>query len=85
MIQEKEDNMIDETKLNKRESILFIICLNEELKRYKQAHHSCVWFAYLSKGMSIQEKFWTLGAIRHLNDMEMIKKSINYLKKKWSL
>jgi len=35
MLTEKQDNMIDETKLNQIESILFIQCLKEELERHK--------------------------------------------------
>ena len=85
MITEKEDNMIDETKLDKIQSILFIQCLKEELDRHKLEHKNCVWFAYLYHDVSVKEKFYTLGAIRHLQDIKMIEKSINYLKKKWNL
>lgn len=85
MIVEKQDNMIDETKLDKFESIVFIDCLKDELQRHKDTHHECVWIAYLYHHVPVKEKFYTLGAIRHLQDIEMIEKSINYLIKKWKL
>lgn len=85
MLTEKQDNMIDETKLDKFESIAFIQCLKEELERHKQAHHYSLWLAYLWHHIPVKEKFYTLGAIRHLQDIEMIEKSIFYLMKKWNL
>lgn len=79
----KELNHIDETKLNKYESILFLECLKDEKLRHEQAKKYSEWIAYLHHDNKVITQFHTLQAINHAIDLEMIIKAMNYLIKKW--
>lgn len=83
LVIKKDLNHIDETKLNKYESILFLECLKEEKSRHDQAKKYAVWMAYLHHDNKVISKFHTLQATNHLIDIDMIVSTMNYLIKKW--
>ena len=87
MITIKKDNHIDETKLDRNESILFIDMLQYELKR-----HDCEilrakekTFYWCSNYNPIHATFWDCQKENHKADSEKIQKCIKYLKEKWGL
>lgn len=85
LIIKKDLNHLDETKLNKYESILFLECLKEEKARHIQAKKYMVWMAYLHHDNKVVSEFWRLGAINHTIDIEMIDKTMDYLIGKWRI
>lgn len=87
MIILKKNNHIDESKLDRNESILFIDMLRHELKRhqyeiYRAKEHAFYKFPYSNPLVS---KFWECQTQNHKQDIDMIQKCINYLIEKWSL
>ena len=85
LVIKKEIDHIDETKLNKYESLLFLECLKDEKIRHEQAKKYAEWMAYLHLDNKVITQFYTLQAINHLVDLDMIIKTMNYLITKWSL
>jgi len=87
MIILKKNNHIDETKLDRNESVLFIDMLRHELQRhkyeiYRAKEHAYYLFPYNNPLVS---KFWECQTQNHKQDMDMIQKCIEYLVDKWSL
>lgn len=76
--------MIDEKLLDEDESKEFISCLNIELDRHNISKLECLKKIELSPSVLLLT-FWFSSYKRHLQDIEMIKKSIKYLKIKWKL
>lgn len=85
LVIKKDLNHIDETKLNKYESILFLDCLKEEKVRHEQAKKYAIWMAYLHHDNKVISEFHRLQAINHVVDIEMIDKTIDYLIGKWRI
>lgn len=85
LVIKKNMNHLDETKLNKYESILFLECFKEEKVRHEQAKKYMVWMAYLHHDSKVISEFWRLGAINHAIDLEMIVKTMDYLIAKWRI
>lgn len=78
--------MIDETQLDKDESIEFILFLMQERNRHKVASAECLMKIKTSINKSlIYLTFWFSSYKRHLQDIEMIDKSIEYLSDKFEL
>jgi len=87
MIKLKSNNHINETKLDRNESILFIDMLRHELQRhqyeiYRAKEHAFYKFPYSNPLVS---KFWECQQENHITDITMIQNCINYLKEKWGL
>ena len=76
---------MDETKLNKYESILFLKCLKEEKVRHEQAKKYAVWMAYLYHDNKVVSEFHRLQVINHLKDLDMISHTMVYLINKWGI
>jgi len=76
--------MIDEKLLDKKESIDFIYCLEVEKLRHEVSKIDCLTKIEISTSLLLLT-FWFSSYKRHIQDIEMIEKSIDYLKKKWSL
>lgn len=85
LIVKKELNHLDETKLDKYESILFLQCLKDEKERHEQAKKYALWTAYLHHDNNVIKKFYTLQAVNHVKDLEMIEYTIVYLINKWGI
>jgi hypothetical protein len=88
MITFKKDHyfMIDEKQLDKQESIEFILFLMQEKNRHKVASAECLMKIKTSVNKSfIYLTFWFSSYKRHLQDIEMIDKSIDYLSDKFEL
>ena len=87
MIAMKKDKyfMIDEKLLDKDESIEFIHCLEVELFRHIISQNNCLSNIQSLKCSFLFLTFWFSSYKRHIQDIEMIEKSINYLKQKWNL
>lgn len=87
MILLKKGNFIDETKLDKKESILFVYMLKQELIR-----HNCemlrakerIYYQFASNDILV-ETFWKCQNENHKIDCIKIEKCISYLKLKWGL
>lgn len=84
MIELKDNNHIDETKLDKRESLLFLHLLDDEKTRHKTEVNTAKWFSFLYKDKLIKI-FWDLQVENHKKDIEMIEKTMMYLFEKWSI
>ena len=87
MIILKKNNHIDERKLDRNESIIFIDMLRHELQRhqyeiYRSKEHAYYLFPYNNPLVS---KFWECQTENHREDIVMIEYCINYLVDKWSL
>lgn len=76
--------MIDEKLLDKDESKEFISCLELEKLRHEVSKLECLRKIELSSSLLFLT-FWFSSFKRHIQDIEMIDKSINYLKSKWGL
>lgn len=85
LVIKKDLNHIDETKLDKYESILFLECLKEEKVRHEQAKKYAVWMAYLHHDNKVISEFYRLQAINHLKDLNMISHTMVYLINKWGI
>ena len=84
MIALKKNNHIDETKLDRNESIIFIQLLKVELLRHKCQVSLCHEKMYYDVGY-INSIFWKCQKENHTEDIGMIQKCIYYLTKKWGL
>lgn len=84
MIVLKENNHIDETKLDRNQSILFIELLKVELLRHKCQVHICHEKMYYDVG-KINSIFWKCQKENHQIDCDKIEKCIYYLVRKWEL
>lgn len=86
MIRYKKDKyfMIDEKSLDKNESREFIFCLEIERFRHIISMNDCLTKIQSSFSLLILT-FWFSSYKRHIQDIEMIDKSIKYLKLKWDL
>ena len=84
MIILKKNNHIDETKLNKNESIIFIQLLKVELLRHKCQVFQTQEKMYYDVGC-INSIFWKCQQQNHKIDCEKIEKCISYLNVKWGL
>lgn len=84
VVKNKTDH-IDETKLDKYESILFLNCLKDEKERHEQAKKEAEWIAYLHHDNKLIAKFYTLQAVNHLKDLDMINNAMVYLINKWNI
>ena len=84
MIILKKNNHIDETKLDRNESIVFIQLLKIEMIRHKCQIYSCQEKMYYDIGY-INSIFWNCQKENHKVDCIKIEKCINYLNIKWSL
>ena len=76
--------MIDEKKLDREESWFFIRCMEDELQRHKLAQESAVKMTLLTKD-EVTRRFYEYSVTRHKEDIDMILKTINYLKGKWKI
>lgn len=76
--------MIDEKLLDKKESIDFIYCLDKEKIRHIVSKINCLTEIDISTSFLFLT-FWFSSYKRHIQDIEMIDKSIQYLKAKWKL
>jgi hypothetical protein len=87
MITFKKDHyfMIDEKLLDKNESLDFIICLEIEMERHETSKYECIDKMRDTSLSDLEHTFWFSSYKRHVQDIEMIGKSIEYLKKKWEL
>ena len=84
MIELKDNNHIDETKLDKRESLLFIQLLDDEKTRHLLEVKSAKFLMWLHRDKLIS-KFWELQMLNHESDIEMIEKTMMYLFEKWRI
>lgn len=84
MIILKNNNHIDETKLNKNESVIFINLLKKEMLRHKCEMHRAYEQMYYDVGY-INSIFWKCQMENHLQDLNKIQICINYLMQKWGL
>ena len=84
MITIKKINHIDETKLDRNESILFIDLLKTEMIRHKCAMHRAHEQMYYDVGC-INSVFWKCQKENHKQDVEKIENCIIYLIKKWRI
>jgi len=86
MIAFKKDKyfMIDEKLLDKKESIEFIYCLEIEKIRHEVSLTDCLIQIDLSASFLLLT-FWFSSYKRHIQDIELIDKSIRYLKLKWDI
>jgi len=87
MIILKKNNHIDETKLDRSESMLFIEMLRHELKRHQYEIFRAKETAYYKFPYSnpLVAKFWECQTQNHKQDVDMIQKCIDYLVEKWGL
>ena len=76
--------MIDETGLSRLESKEFISCLEVEKFRHVNAKNNCL-IKFQQSYSFLNLMFWFSSYKRHLQDIEMIDKSIKYLKLKWKI
>ena len=84
MIVLKENNHIDETKLNKDESIIFIYILKKELIGHKCEMQKAHEQMYYDVGY-LNSIFWKCQNENHKLDVEKIDACIYYLIRKWEL
>ena len=84
MIVLKENNHIDETKLNRNESKKFIQLLKIELSRHEVQVFQCIGKMYYDVGY-INSIFWKCQKENHKIDYKKIEKCIDYLTTKWRL
>lgn len=84
MIILKKNNHIDETKLDRYESIRFIVMLKTEMVRHELERHKCVERKFYDIGY-INSVFWKCQEENHTVDIEMIQKCIDHLIVKWGL
>lgn len=87
MIILKKNNDIDETKLDRNESILFVNMLRCELERHLNEkmiakERACYPF---SCNIALVKTFWNCQKENHKIDVEKIEKCIDYLTKKWGI
>jgi len=90
MLTNKNPTMIDESKLDKVEARAFIACMWSEMKRHMRERDEAKDIAdnfILSndKQIAVIKQFYEYGARRHQDDINMIVKSINYLRRKYDL
>jgi len=84
MIILKKNNHIDETKLNRNETIVFIALLKHELNRHRYEVYRAKEQMYYDVGY-INSIFWKCQMENHLQDLNKIQICINYLVQKWGL
>lgn len=84
MITLKRNNHIDETKLDRTQSIIFLHLLKVELLRHQNQVHICHEKMYYDVGY-INNVFWKCQKMNHMLDCEKIRLCIDYLVKKWGL
>lgn len=84
MIELKENNMIDESKLDKREVLLFLNLLDDEKSRHIREQKQAVYFEWLNNEPVIKT-FWKCQAENHEKDIVMIDKCMLQLVLKWNL
>lgn len=86
-LKKNEYFMIDEKKLNKDEAKTFIQLLILERERHFKAMREAL--NNLKESFEIHKQvkalFWYSSYKRHCQDIKMINKSINYLKRKFNL
>ena len=86
MITLKKNNHIDETKLNRNESILFVKMLRHELKRHQYEIYRAKEYVYYKYSCDpLASAFWECQKENHQQDIDMIQKCINYLVDKWRI
>ena len=76
--------MIDEKFLDKKQSKQFIFCLEIERCRHVISINDCI-IKIQSSSSFLLLTFWFSSYRRHIQDIEMIDKSIEYLKSKWDI
>jgi len=84
MLTNKNPTMIDEKKLDKHEAWFFIRCMEDELQRHKLAQESASKMIRITIS-KVTKRFYEYSIIRHKEDMDMIKKTIDYLNRKWKI
>ena len=77
--------MLDEKELDRKESITFIECLEDEKKRHENARSLCLALLSKSDKPEIFMLFMFSSYKRHQQDIDMIQASIDYLVEKWNL
>lgn len=87
MITLKKDNLIDETKLDREESIVFVMLLQKEIRRHQREYNYAIDVSWFLNPVIDDLKicFWKCQLQNHTTDMIMIQICIDYLVKKWSL
>lgn len=81
----KEDNMINERKLECMEAIHFLDCLYEELRRHKREEYEAYVASITNLNNRTKHTFWISSMKRHNEDCKMILKTIKYLEDKFEL
>ena len=84
MLTNKNPTMIDEKKLDKHEAWYFIRCMEDELQRHKTAQSTASKMVQITTSI-VTKRFYEYSITRHKEDMDMIKKTINYLQRKWKI
>jgi len=90
MLTNKNDTMIDEAKLDRDEAKAFIACMFSELKRHIKERDEAKdiakdFFLSNDRQLAVVKQFYAYGSRRHQDDINMIVKSIKYLRKKYDL
>lgn len=84
MLTNKNPTMIDEKKLGKSETRFFIRCMQDELQRHKLAQNTAVKMIILADD-EVTKRFYDYSVTRHQEDINMIRKTISYLQRKWDI
>lgn len=85
VLKNDQSNHIDETKVDKRESILFIKLLQTEKKRHINEWSGAKTLSWLYNDYKLHHLFFKCQQINHERDIIMIERTIDYLKKKFGL
>ena len=84
MLANKNPTMIDEKKLDKYEAWFFIQCMKDELQRHIVAQESASKMIRITIS-KVTKRFYEYSITRHKDDIDMIKKTIDYLNRKWKI
>lgn len=86
MIAFKKDQyfIIDETQLDKNETKLFIQLLEKEKLRHIMEKDKAVTM-YATCKTNLETQFHFSAFKRHIQDIDAIDKTLDYLRKKWNL
>jgi len=83
MIKMKDNNCIDETELDFDEAVHFIKFLQDEIIRHKHNKTDSLRWSWYYRHTPVLEKAWQSSAERHQEDIDLSKKTIEYLKQKF--
>jgi predicted sugar kinase len=83
IIRKKENNHIDETKLNKKETQVFISMLMKEKVRHINETKIAEFKEWLYETQKLKSTFWKLQKENHIIDSMKIQKCIDYLVNKF--